>query len=286
MLLGILIILLILLIYYLIAGKETIKRLLKHKQGEKKPANTSSEIDYNDYQLTFKEGIIYFLVLYSILFSLGYIFYHHTLIALLFSSISIYLIKFIKLYLRDKRKKELINEFKEGLYALNTALGAGRSLEQGFKVACNEMDQEANPHITKEFKLIIHKMGANETVEEALMDFANRSHVEDIKNFADILVTCKRTEGDVMSIVKRTMNMIAEKIQVRREIETHIAQKKFEQKILMVMPAAVIVFLSITSEGLLEPMFTTLIGRVVMTGALIANIICYFVSAKIMDIEV
>ncbi|WP_105619050.1 type II secretion system F family protein [Vallitalea okinawensis] len=284
--LGLLIILIILTIGYLIVGKDAIKHVLAHKLGDKKSTDASSEIDYNDYQLTQKELVIYFLILSSILFALGYIYYHHVWIAIIFSSIGIYLMKFIKRYLRDKRKKQLINEFKEGLYALNTALGAGRSLEQGFRVACEEMDQDANPLIAKEFTLIIHKMDANETVEGALIDFANRSHIEDIKNFADILVTCKRTEGDVMGIIKRTMTMIAEKIQVRREIETHIAQKKFEQRILMVMPAAVIVFLSMTSEGLLEPMFTTVVGRGIMTGALIANIICYFISAKIIDIEV
>ena len=47
-----------------------------------------------------------------------------------------------------------------------------------------------------------------------------------------------------------------------------------------------IVVLSLTTEDYMEPLFSTILGRIVMTVAIIIMAAGYFISQKIMDIKV
>jgi len=126
----------------------------------------------------------------------------------------------------------------------------------------------------------------NETIEDALEDLAKRSHLEDIQNFTDVFKTCKRTGGNLVNVIRNSTNIINDKIEIKEEINTLLAAKKFEQKVLSVMPFIMILILSLTTEDYMAPVFDTIVGRIVMTFAIIIIAIGYFVSKKIMDIKI
>ena len=52
------------------------------------------------------------------------------------------------------------------------------------------------------------------------------------------------------------------------------------------MPIVMIVILSLTTEDYMQPLFNTILGRLVMTVAIIIMAVGYFISQKIMDIKV
>lgn len=276
LIIGILVLLAIIL--YLIYPR-VIKKVAEEQQG--------LAIDYNTYVFSKEEMVRYSLMLGAIGALLGMIYYGSFIVAVISAFIFTFmLLPGVRKSLINKRKEEFLNQFQEGLYGVHTALSAGRSMEQAFEESLKELNKHTQPLIYQEFSQIHHKLDANIPLEITLEDLANRSHIEDIKNFVDVIITCKRTEGDVIRIIRRTMSIIHEKIQIKRDIEVTIAQKRLEQKILMFMPSGVILFLTLTSRDLLEPMYTTGVGRLLMTLALLANIACYFISAKIVHIEV
>jgi tight adherence protein B len=80
--------------------------------------------------------------------------------------------------------------------------------------------------------------------------------------------------------------MISDKIETKNEIETIITAKKFESRILTCTPIVMVAMLSVASPDYMEPVFNTFIGAVVMTIAIIMFAIAFFISEKIMDIEV
>lgn len=267
-------------------AKKTTKEETKKGLQQQKQELRDGEMDYNHYRMSYKEKVKYlFLISLGILF-ISYVFYRSAVVSLVACTMSLYFIRFVREHLCDKRKQALADEFNEGLYVIGTALSAGKSLEEAFKESIKEMKEKEFPLIHHEFSLIVNRIEVNENIEVAVMDFARRSHVEDIQNFADILVTSKRTEGDIISIIRRTMTMMSEKMEIKREIETNIAQKKYEQKILMAMPLFIIIFLSVSSKGYLDPLYTTFGGRIAMTVALMVMLVCYKVSSKITDIQV
>src|SRR5699024_7245564 len=141
--------------------------------------------------------------------------------------------------------------------------------------------------IIKEFNLINRRVENGETVERAIDDFAKRSDIEDINNFSNVFITCKRTGGDLVKVIKQTSDILSDKIEIQQDIRILVSQKKFESKIMAVAPIGIILMLRISSPEFIAPLFVLgTAGPVVMTVALIFIVLSLFISQKIMDISV
>ena len=126
----------------------------------------------------------------------------------------------------------------------------------------------------------------NDTIEDAINDFADRASIDDITNFANVFVTAKRTGGNIISIIRYTSNVISEKIEIQNEIEVLVSSKQFEHKILSLLVPSMIIYLQVGSPGYLDVMYTTLGGRILMTICLILFAVSYKIGKKITNIEV
>lgn len=63
--------------------------------------------------------------------------------------------------------------------------------------------------------------------EQIFEDFAKRVRLEDVRNFANVFAAAKRSGGDMIAIIQNTVNQIGDKIDVRREIDTILAAKRY-----------------------------------------------------------
>lgn len=246
-------------------------------------------IDYDIYVLSRNEKIMYTTIAAIFLFALGYLFYHSIILSALLALLSVKFPKMMRGKIISKRKKELNLQFKEMLYSLSSSLSAGRSVESGLKECLNDlriMYPDEDTYILRELEYIVRGIEMNETVENMLEQFAERSHLEDVMNFADIFRTCKRMGGDLVQVIKSTSQTIGEKIEIKQEIETTISGKRFEFLILLVVPVALIFLLTVTTYDYMAPVFETFVGHVVMTVTLALFGLAYVIGEKIMDINV
>lgn len=246
-------------------------------------------IDYETYYMGRKEKLFYILLAAIVVYIVGFIFYRNHIISTLLMPLSFLYPRFRRKEIIKRRKNELIMQFKEALYALSTSLSAGKSIEMAFKDALKDLVilyPDPDAYIIKEFQYIIRKLEMNEIIEDVLSDFATRAHLEDINSFVDVFVTCKRTGGNIAEIIKSTSNVIADKIHIKQDIETMLAQKKFEQRLLNIIPIFLILILSTNAMDYMEPVFSTMLGRGMMTISIILLAVAYLISKKIMDIEV
>lgn len=246
-------------------------------------------IDYDIYIMSKKEKTTYILLAAVVIFVVGMIFYHNVFLSLILSIASF---KFPKIMLKmiiKKRKNDLNMQFRDLLYSVSSSMEAGRSLEMAFKESLKDLEIiYTNPKtpIMVETTYIVRKVEMNEPVEQAILEFAERSHIDDIENFADIIKVCKRTGGNLADVIRSTSNVIGEKIETKREIETTITGKKFESRIMSVMPIFMVAILSATSKEFMAPVFNTVVGAVVMTIAIVMFVIAFLISEKIVDINV
>jgi len=246
-------------------------------------------IDYDVYIMSKEEKIFNIILAAIVLFILGYIFYKSYIISGLLALFSLKWPKMRVKQIIEKRKRNLTIQFKDMLYSLSSSLTAGRSVEMGIKECVKDLriiypDEECD--IIREITYIIRGIEMNETVESMFAQFAERAHLEDIENFVDVFVTCKRTGGDIIQIIRSTSQTIGEKIEVKQEIETLVAGKKFEFKVLMIMPILMMLVLTYMTGGYMEKVFTEIAGRVAVTFAVGLFVASYFVGTKIMKIEV
>jgi len=196
--------------------------------------------------------------------------------------------KIKKKQLVEKRRNILRLQFKDLLYYLGASLSAGKSVEQAFIQAhgiLKNLYPGKKSDIVNETGLILKRLQMNENIESILKDFAIRSGIEEIHHFADVFSVCKRTGGNLVEIIRTTSRMISERIEIKQEIETGLAAKKQEQRILTASSVIMVLFISAMGGDLMEPMFTTAAGRVIMTFSLILICSGIVISNRIMNIK-
>ncbi|MFA9463506.1 MAG: type II secretion system F family protein [Velocimicrobium sp.] len=189
---------------------------------------------------------------------------------------------------RRERLWELNLAFKEALGGVIAALTAGYSIENSFREAQKDLSliYQENVDIMQELMHINNQIRCNQRVEDLLLDFANRSHLEDIHNFTEVFVMAKRSGGNLLAILNQTVRNISDKIEIKREIQTLIAGKQLEAKIMTLIPIGIIAYMRIFSPGFMNVLYHNVLGICIMTVALLLYGLGVYLAEKIVDIEV
>lgn len=219
---------------------------------------------------------------------IGYLFYKNIIAIILLSPYCFIYLKNTKKKLIEARKWDLNIQFRDGIASISAALNAGISIENSFYESLKDLRlmYKESDYIVKEFEYIVNQLHRNKTVEETLHAFALRSGVEDIDNFAEVFITAKRTGGDIIKIIRSSSKTISDKIEVKREIHTLITAKRFETRIMNLIPFGIIGYMWIFSPGFLDPLYQNIIGRIIMTIALCFYYIAFHLSEKIINIKI
>lgn len=172
--------------------------------------------------------------------------------------------------------------------SLAAQMSAGYSIENSIREVYEEMCElyGENSFICRELKIIAEKLKNNISIEEAMAQLAIRSSNQDIRLFSEVLTISKRSGGDLIGIVKSAALNISEKADVEREIKSIISEKQFEQGIMSIIPLMMILYVKISAPEMIEVMYQTVAGRIIMSCCLIIYIFAFLLGMKIMDIEV
>ncbi len=245
-------------------------------------------VDYSNYKLSLKENIKCFgmAVLLSVFGS--WLLYQNFWGILLFIIIFPLYQKFYKEKQKEIRKQKLLLEFRDAMQSVSASLLSGYSIENAWQEAEVEMRElyGIQGYMTKELKLMNGKISMNQSVEELLYQFALRSSCEEILEFAEVFRFAKRSGGNFSKIIQNTVFHIGEKIETEREIQVMIAGKKMEQKIMNIVPVALLIYLNLTSKEFLAPLYGNIFGVCVMTGAFFAYLGAFLLAQRIIKIKI
>jgi len=250
--------------------------------------NCYSLKDYSKYRYKPLELIFYSAVGAFTMGIVGWVFYHNCYIALFAALLGLFYPKIKIKKLTEKHINMLRLQFKDMLYYLGSSLSAGRSVESAFTQVYSSLKNlytDGKNDIVRETEIILKRLRTNENIEDILKDFANRSGIEEIHHFADVFSVCKRSGGNLVEVVRTTSRMISERIEIKQEIETSLAGKKQEQRIMTLSPVLMVIFISKMSGEFIQPLFSTEAGRAVMTISLLMIGIGIVISNRIMDIR-
>lgn len=187
-----------------------------------------------------------------------------------------------------KYRQTLNSQFKDALLSISAALRAGYSMENALKESEEEMRgmYGENSPICREFRIMRNQLSLGIPMETVFTEFAARSGTEDIETFASVFSIAKRTGGDLVEIIRKSAADIASKIETGNEIEVVVRSKRLEQSIMALMPPLIILYVDLTAGTILEPLYQSLTGRVIMLVCLCVYIGACFLARKIMNIEV
>lgn len=260
---------------------------LKRPGSLKTGKNCGQPVRYCDgYRLTLADVGQALLVGMAAAGVVSYTFYRSFAVFLLLLPIVAIYPYYSRKQLQKKRLKELKLQFKEGILVLSASLSAGYSMENALAAGEKELRMLYGERgmITVEFAYMVQQLRMNRSVEELMLDFGARSGIEEIENFARIFSVAKRSGGQLVPIIRNSVGMIQDKLQVQEEIQTITASKQFEQKIMNMLPFFIIIYIDVTSPGFFDLMYGSWMGRGVMTACLAVYLLAWYLSGKILDI--
>lgn len=193
----------------------------------------------------------------------------------------------------EKRKKEemrrskLQEEFLHGIGVLNSALQAGLSMENAWREVEDETRQMYGA--SSEWYLAIREMNQkvahNTPIEKLFLEFAYKTKLEDMIQFAELLEFGKRSGSNWRKIIESTVNQMTERQAARQEIEVMVAEKKMEQQIMNVLPLGLLGFLQISAKDYMSVLYHNWLGVIVMTVFLGLYVGAILLSQRILKVQ-
>ena len=245
-------------------------------------------MNYTRYQLSKKEyaeNIVVFLVLDVMI---SYLFYRSWIVFLLCLPCLNPFLKMRRENLCQKRREKLEEQFLMAMQTVITSLTAGYSVETAFTDALKELPlvYREDDMIVLEFRSIVSQLNMNQNLEELLQSLAVRSGIEDIRNFAEIFAVSKRSGGNLIAIIRNTIQSIMQKNETRKEIQVVLSAKKMEQNMMSLIPCLILLYVQTVSPGFLDVMYHNPAGIAIMTAALGVYLGAVVWGKKIVEIEV
>lgn len=190
--------------------------------------------------------------------------------------------------LQKHRTQEMKRQFLDGIQMVAASLQAGYSAENALSEALAELRRiyPGDAFIVREFGLMEAQIQMSRNLEELLLDFGRRCAIEDIRSFAEVFMTVKRSGGDLLGIIRNTVSCIRQKEETMQEIETCLSGKVMEQNIMSVIPVLILAYIRLTSPEFMEPMYGNLTGTAVMAVCFLVYAFAYFWGKRIIQIEV
>ena len=260
-------------------------------------------VNYRVYYMSGFEKLVYSVLLFMLGGFTGWIFYgglfkvdgEATLMTHISDLIMICLVGGLALkaflpavrrMLKERRDKALRLQFRDLLENLASSLAAGNTVTEAMSNAREDLANQYSEtdYIIVELTEIISGLNNGCTLEEMLNALGERTDNEDIQNFSNVIGNCYRMGGDFKAAVRKTKEIIGDKMAIEEEIETKLSSNKLQHNAMCIMPIFLVAMLKISSATFAENL-ASFLGVAVTTMAVGIFIVSYFWGRKIIDIR-
>jgi tight adherence protein B len=183
---------------------------------------------------------------------------------------------------RKRRLHKFSMQMPEALELLSRSLRAGHSLNAGFGLVASEMEAP----LATEFGRCFEEQNFGIPLEEAIEDMAKRIPNLDLRFFATAIVLQRQTGGDLSEILDKIGHLVRERITIQGQIQALTGEGRMSGIVLLAMPPTLFLVMLKMNYDYVVLLFTDPIGKVMMAGALVTQIIGALVIKKIITIKV
>lgn len=187
-----------------------------------------------------------------------------------------------------KKQREFQKQFKEAIQSIASSLRVGYSVENAIKETKKDLSilYKEDAAIQREFTYMVRQIYLQVPMEQVMEEWAERVRLEDVRNFVNVFVMARRSGGNILEILRRSAEQIREKLEVQAEIETMLAARKYEFKVMSVIPFGMIAYMKVSFPEFMGILYGNLLGIGVMSVCLAVYFGAYILGERIVNIEV
>ncbi len=194
-------------------------------------------------------------------------------------------LKFENMRRKEKEDQEIRQAFLSMLRSLMTSMQAGYALENAGLAAIREMEKVYSKRhpIWKPLKKIERGILLQIPMWKLFYQLAQDTEVEEIYQFAVVVEIAIQTGGNLVEIIRNTVEQLQIKLDADQEIKVLISGKIFEKNIMLVMPFAILLYLQWMNASYIRIFYENLVGHLVMSVLLAITGGCFYWTEKIIN---
>lgn len=258
------------------------------KAGHQKHKAAGKTSIYQYYRISWKKYFRFTGEALLLCLGMNYLFYQRILAFFFLWPLGIWYIFQRKNREKKLQKNRLWMQFRDALAGLQVSIAAGYSIENAIKEARKDLEKiyGKKGEMTAEFYHIETQLEHGVSIEKLLAELGSRSGIEDIQNFSQILIQSKKMGGNMRKVLQECISTMEEQMDVKKEIQTMLASRKLEQRIMSVIPLGMILYMQCTSPSFLSVLYRNTAGVCIMTLCLGIYLCAYHWAERLVDIEV
>lgn len=176
------------------------------------------------------------------------------------------------LKIKDDRKKRL-EQFEEqlpdALDMMTRALRAGYPFNESMHYIAQEMQDP----IAKEFGITFEEMNYGRDIREAFNYLLIRVPSMNLISATTAILIQRETGGNLAELLDNTSELLRKRFRFQRRVKTITAENRMSAWVLALLPFVVFLAISLNSPDYIKPLFDTDEGHLILSGALVLQVI-------------
>jgi tight adherence protein B len=165
---------------------------------------------------------------------------------------------------------------------LSNSLRAGSSFLQSIEM----VSRESPPPMGEEMGRVVREVNLGLALEEALANLVRRIKSDDLDLMVTAIGVQQQVGGNLAEILDTIAFTIRERVRIKGEINTLTAQGRMSGYLVAFLPIGIAVTLNFINPDFMRPLFTQLLGQILLGVGGVMMVIGFFAIQKIVSIKV
>ena len=165
---------------------------------------------------------------------------------------------------------------------LSNSLRAGSSFLQSIEL----VSRETPDPMGEEMGRVVREVNLGLGMEEALSNLVRRIRSDDLDLMVTAIGVQQQVGGNLAEILDTIAFTIRERVRIKGEINTLTAQGRYSGYLVAFLPIGIMITLNLINPEFMQPLFTQLIGQILLGVGAVMMIIGFIAIQKITNIKV
>ncbi len=184
--------------------------------------------------------------------------------------------------IKQSRLKKFQGQLVDSLMILSSSLKGGLSFIQAIEVLVEEMP----PPTSQEFDLVLKENKLGVSLEESLKKLRKRMPIEEVNLIVSSVLVARETGGELTKVFSRLTLTIRDNIKLKNKITTLTMQGRMQGIIMSILPVVFAIFIYKQNPNHFDIMLETSLGKMLLVGAAVAQIVGMYLIKRISTLRV
>ena len=181
-----------------------------------------------------------------------------------------------------RRREKIEDQLADAMVMFSASIRAGLSMAQ----ALDLLAMECPKPIQQEFSQIVGEYKMGKPMERTLREASDRLRSDNFAIFAAALLASRESGGRLNDTVERISKSVLEMQRLERKLQTETAQARKSAVYMAIVPLLILVVYFFIDPVNSRLLFVTTLGQIVLSIAVVFNLVAYFWAVKILNADI